>query len=308
MEVILITKSTVGHKRAHFGALACTAFLVAVGLLAGGAYLLGTHQVPPPKIVEAPRGIATAEFRELQRQRKLIDDAIVEADADVESLSQRLGILQANVTRLNALGERVVTMNLLDPKEFDFKRAPAQGGPAPLADSERLHSGDLRASMRELSEELEDREAKLHALEELLMQRFLDARVFPSGAPVSEGWMSSKFGMRRDPISGRRAMHEGVDYAGAAGTEIRAVASGVVTHSGKMQGYGNMVEIAHGDGYTTRYAHNSENIAEVGRTVRRGETIALMGSTGRSTGAHVHFEVRKDGEAIDPAPFIASAQ
>lgn len=311
MEVILITKSAVGHKRRHYGAFATFILSGLVAAFVGGAFFFGTRYAPPPVIVKVPTASA-AEFRQLRKQRKAIDNAIAEAEAGLDALSQRVGTLQAHVTRLNALGERIVTMILLDPDEFDFANPPGQGGPIATSDAasggETVTVQELTASLRTLAEELSDREVKLRAVETTLMERFLDARVYPTGRPVREGWISSLFGQRRDPISGRRAKHEGMDFAGAKGSDVMAVAAGVVTHAGPRQGYGNMVELAHGDGYVTRYAHNSENLVQVGETVRRGETVALMGSTGRSTGAHVHFEVHKDGQPVDPRPFVRAAE
>jgi len=118
------------------------------------------------------------------------------------------------------------------------------------------------------------------------------------------GWLSSNYGNRLDPFTGKRAWHNGVDFAGREGSDIVAVASGVVSWSGERYGYGKMVEVAHGEGVTTRYAHNLENTVKVGDMVRRGEVIALMGNSGRSTGPHVHFEVFKNGRPVDPASYL----
>ena len=149
------------------------------------------------------------------------------------------------------------------------------------------------------------REVQFDVLAGLLSSEQLRAESSPSGRPIASGWQSSAYGYRIDPISGQRAWHDGVDFAGKEGTEIFAVASGVVSWSGYRSGYGQMVEVAHGDGLSTRYAHNRENNVEVGDLVRRGDVIAFMGSTGRSTGPHVHFEVFKHGRAVDPASYIS---
>jgi murein DD-endopeptidase MepM/ murein hydrolase activator NlpD len=128
--------------------------------------------------------------------------------------------------------------------------------------------------------------------------------VKPSGRPVREGYISSYFGERMDPFNGEEAMHKGVDFATDAGADVLAVASGIVTWSGPREGYGNLVEINHGNGYTTRYAHNAQTLVSVGDTVERGQAVAVVGSTGRSTGPHVHFEVLRDGTQINPMAFV----
>jgi len=147
----------------------------------------------------------------------------------------------------------------------------------------------------------------LGILETLLANRKIQDDVFLAGRPIKKGWMSSRFGRRSDPFTGRVAMHNGVDFAGREGSDIIAVASGVVTWSSDRYGYGQMVEINHGSGYITRYAHNKENKVQVGDIVKKGQVIALMGSSGRSTGPHVHFEVYKHGRPVDPASYIHRA-
>ena len=129
--------------------------------------------------------------------------------------------------------------------------------------------------------------------------------MYPAGRPVQQGWLSSYYGWRTNPFGGNQQFHKGIDFAGKENSEIVAVGGGVVTYSGKRYGYGNLVEITHGNGYITRYGHNKKNLVREGETVKKGQAIALMGSTGRSTGPHVHFEVIKDGKKIDPAKFIA---
>jgi murein DD-endopeptidase MepM/ murein hydrolase activator NlpD len=146
-------------------------------------------------------------------------------------------------------------------------------------------------------------------LETMLMTRNLEAEVMPTGRPISRGWLSSYFGIRTDPFSGRRVHHSGVDFAGKLGSDVVAVAAGVVQYSGRRSGYGNLVEINHGKGYVTRYGHNLKNLVEVGQTVKKGEVIAKMGTTGRSTGPHVHFEVMVNGRQVNPKKYIhASSQ
>ncbi|NIM29020.1 MAG: peptidoglycan DD-metalloendopeptidase family protein, partial [Gammaproteobacteria bacterium] len=163
---------------------------------------------------------------------------------------------------------------------------------------------DFLASLENLVRQLEDREPKLAVVEGTLMNRKLHAEVFPTGRPVKKGWISSVFGWRNDPINGKRAFHEGIDFAGRAESEVVAVAAGVVVWSGRRWGFGNTVEINHGNGYTTLYAHNEKNLVKVGETVKKGQVLALLGSTGRSNGPHVHFEVRRNGKAVNPIKFV----
>ena len=144
--------------------------------------------------------------------------------------------------------------------------------------------------MQSLGTQLDNREAQLGVLESVLMKQNLNERVYPQGRPVDSGWISSYFGKRTDPFTGKPANHTGVDFAGKNGAEIIAVADGVVTWSADRYGYGIMVEINHGNGYATRYAHNSENVVSVGDEVRKGQTVALMGKTGRATGPNLHFD------------------
>jgi len=168
-----------------------------------------------------------------------------------------------------------------------------------------LQLPDLSSEFDILSEQLVDRELQLEVLENVMMGRKLDSRVHPSGRPVKSGWLSSYFGHRTDPLNGKRAWHRGIDFAGKRGTEIVAVADGVVSWSRERYGYGNLVEITHGNGYVTRYAHNDENTVKLGDTVKQGQTIAYMGSTGRSTGTHLHFEVWHDGQPVNPRKFVS---
>ena len=151
---------------------------------------------------------------------------------------------------------------------------------------------------------LSNREQQLEILESLLTNRQLEDQAWLSGQPVEKGWISSHYGQRTDPFSGKLAMHRGIDFAGKEGSNVVAVAGGVVTWVGSKTGYGQLVEISHGDGFVTRYSHNKENLVAPGEVVRKGQAIALMGSTGRSTGAHVHYEVYKHGRSVDPSSYV----
>jgi murein DD-endopeptidase MepM/ murein hydrolase activator NlpD len=241
---------------------------------------------------------------EVQAQRAAVERAKVSARDNLDALTLRVGQLQAQMLRLNALGERLVSQADIDSEEFDFKALPPVGGPQDVSGLASTELPDFLNMLDELTTGLNDREQKLTVLERLLMDRSLRERVIPSGRPVTDGWLSSGFGKRADPFTGKQEYHDGVDFAGKEGADVLAVGDGVVTWSGKRSGYGNLVEINHGNGYVTRYGHNKRQLVEVGDTVRKGQMIALIGSTGRSTGPHVHFEVLRNGKSVNPSRYI----
>ena len=240
----------------------------------------------------------------IHEQQAEIVAARQSAQADLDALTLRIGQMQAQMLRLNALGERLVSQGDLDGEEFDFNAVPAVGGPQDVLDMESVQFPDFISMLDELGSEMEDRKQKLSVLETLLMSRSLSERLMPSGRPVEEGWLSSKFGRRNDPFTGKQEYHKGLDFAGKKGSEILAVGDGVVVWAGKRSGYGNLLELNHGNGYVTRYGHNQRHLVKVGEKVKKGQQIALMGSSGRSTGPHVHFEVLKNGKTVNPAKFI----
>jgi murein DD-endopeptidase MepM/ murein hydrolase activator NlpD len=191
--------------------------------------------------------------------------------------------------------------------EFDFTSEPSLGGPEELADTEYNQISGVVSALDVLDSQLADRGRQLTVLEDLLINRKLRDEVRPGGRPVSTGYISSRFGSRTDPFTGRHAFHKGVDFAGREGAEVVAVGSGVVIWSGQRTGYGQIVEINHGNGYVTRYAHNADNLVAVGDTVRRGQVIARMGDTGRATGPNLHFEVLLNDKPVDPLTYISAA-
>ena len=229
----------------------------------------------------------------------------VEAQSRLTAMTRRLATLQTQMTRLDALGHHLTELAGLELGEFDFSGPPALGGPSvPLqADSEPTVF-EINTQYDALENFFAGREVQFEVLAGLLSSEQLRTESTPAGRPIRSGWQSSSFGNRIDPISGKRAWHTGADFAGREGSDILAVASGVVSWSGVKAGYGTMIEVAHGDGLSTRYAHNQENLVELGDLVRRDDVIALMGSSGRSTGPHVHFEVFKHGRAVDPASYV----
>jgi murein DD-endopeptidase MepM/ murein hydrolase activator NlpD len=272
-------------------------------LVAGLIVLLAISLYAGTRLVQTGTANPADWQDSVSRQKAAIVEMRRDAQADLDALALRLGQMQAQMLRLNALGERLVTQGNLDKDEFDFASEPAVGGPASALEAESVPYPDFLTMLDELGAGINDREQKLSVLETLLMNRNLNERVMPSGRPVKDGWLSSGYGKRNDPFTGKQEFHKGLDFAGKKGSEVIVVGDGVVTWAGEQTGYGDLVEVSHGNGYVTRYAHNKKHLVKVGDTVRKGQQIALMGSTGRSTGPHVHFEVMRDGKSVNPAEY-----
>ncbi len=268
-------------------------------LLVSSGYWYGTMQTSASELV--------ALENDIFKQKILIKEARQTAETELDALAARLGTMQANVIRLNALGQRLVKVGKLDAKEFNFKNEPSYGGPAEAESVSNINfaTNNLNGVIANLDKQLTSREEQLDVLEEVIMNRRLRRESKPRGRPITKGWTSSYYGKRTDPFTGKLAMHKGMDFAGKEGSEIIAVASGVVTWAGDRYGYGELIEVNHGNGYTTRYGHNAELLVEVGDSVVKGQAISHMGSTGRSTGPHVHFEVLKNDRQINPSKFVA---
>lgn len=255
--------------------------------------------VDQPPLVNAEQ--VSALRASLDEQRENLRESRRRLSDHVDSLSQRLGRIQAHVSRLNALGQRLTDMAGLDRDEFSFDSLPAVGGPERPGPWDGPQQTKLAEVLEIIEIALQDKENELSVLEALLTDRELHEKQYPQGWPTSNGgWLSSAYGTRTDPFTGRTAFHEGVDIAARQGSEIRAMAAGVVSFAGRKTGYGLVVEINHGNGYETRYAHAKELIAKPGDRVEKGDAVALVGSTGRSTGSHVHIEVLQNGKAINP--------
>ena len=303
MELILVKRTRHGHRRLHLGVLASWSVVVAVIVSVFTAYHVGVASVPPPADPR-PDLYAAAWQKVVAEQQAEVKEAINHSEENLNALALRLGQLQSQLIRLDALGERLVDVAKLDAEEFGFGQPPAVGGLSTPSEGSSYTVPDFVAELETLSNELRDRSDKLQAVEGTFVHRKLQAEVKPAGRPVKRGWISSYFGYRADPFTGQRTLHQGVDFAGRRDSEIIAVAAGVVIFSGKRYGLGNVVEISHGNGYTTLYAHNNKLLVKLGDKVKKGQTIALMGSTGRSTGHHVHLEIMKDGRPVNPMKFV----
>ncbi len=293
---------TLGHGK--FFSVVFTFFVVLPAVTLYTGYRIGMSHMRAH-----PDDLTIAVQSEVDTQRLKLAEVSRKAEENLNALALRLGSLQAHVIRLDALGQRLTVMANLEKGEFDFDNPPAQGGPMAEGETGTMMAvPDFVAALNDLSVQLDDRNKQLSVLETMLMSRNLQAKVTPTGRPVSRGWLSSFFGQRTDPFTGLRVHHSGVDFAGKLGSDVVTAAAGVVSFAGKRSGYGNMVEINHGNGYTTRYGHNLENMVSVGETVKKGQVIGKMGTSGRSTGPHVHFEVMVNGRAVNPKKYINAAE
>ena len=309
MNLLFVTKGagckcSVDLARAKFYIPLMFLFVAMCGGLVYGGYRIAELERPP---LEQPL-VHEEWVKDMERQRREVAEARERAEENVNALARRLGQLQAHVIRLDALGKRLVEVAELDNGEFDFEASPAQGGAGPLAEQQPLEVPDFLSALDEVSQQLSDRERQLGLLSTFLMNSNLQEEVLPTGRPVKSGWISSYFGKRTDPFTGKVGYHEGIDFAGKKGSDIVSVGAGVVSYSGKRSKYGKTVEVSHGNGYVTRYAHNQKNLVRVGDTVKKGDTIALMGSSGRSTGPHVHFEVIRKGKVVNPLRYVRAAK
>ncbi len=277
-----------------------------VGIPVGAVTLWANHLWSKQESLLTPNTTG-AWVKALDEQAEQVEQATKKSERKLAALTLRVAELQARLVRLDALGERLTSMAKLDNGEFDFSRKPALGGPEHSLEEDEQTVDDFQAVLGQLSAKIQDRQQQLDTLEALMAKRKLQNDVFLAGRPIKKGWMSSRFGRRNDPFTGRVAWHEGVDFAGKEGADIISVAAGVVTWSGERSGYGNLVEVNHSNGFSTRYGHCKENLVKVGDVVKKGQIIALMGSSGRSTGPHVHFEVYKHGRPVNPSTYIHRA-
>ncbi|QSP96500.1 M23 family metallopeptidase [Marinobacter salinisoli] len=277
--------------------------LAAIGAAGVAGYQFALHQADAMK--GSPSGMVEHWQARLDEQQSELAAVEQATRQQIDALTLRLGEMQGRLLRLDALGQRFVESGLVGSEEFSFGEPAAMGGPEDEGSKESFSAPDLMAMIGRLEALIEDREKQLRLLDKLASRQKLDEEMYVEGRPITWGWLSSKYGYRSDPFTGKRTWHDGVDLAGKDGSDIISVAGGVVTWAGERYGYGKLVEIDHGDGLVTRYGHCKDVVVNKGDVVQKGQVIALMGSTGRSTGPHVHFEVLHNGRSKDPVKYIA---
>jgi murein DD-endopeptidase MepM/ murein hydrolase activator NlpD len=304
MNVIIFSKRDGHARQLSLHPLVLVSVVLVVLAIVGGAFSAGMTLGH-----DSGAGLALAQTshwsRILAKQRRQITDLKQQMRARADAIAIQLGDMKAHLIRLDALGQRLTAMAGIKSTEFNFGHDPPQGGPDTDAPGTRPRIGNLSTMLKRLQGQIDRRDSQLSALENVILSRQLGQEIHPEGRPVNIGYISSPFGWRIDPFTGRYELHEGIDFAAPMGTPIHAVAAGIVTWAGPRGGYGNLVQIDHGNGFSTRYGHASKILVHVGETVQRGDVIALVGSTGWSTGPHVHFEVLKNGVEINPARFVA---
>lgn len=275
--------------------------LGAIALVLATAFGLGF-------LARGANGAALAEISRLQaeldQQQIALDQARDDAQREVNAIAARVGELQAQANRLNALGDRLTRVGKLKDGEFNFGELPGQGGSESADD---VPAGDLLSSLDSLQSQFAHSGRQLSVLEALLFDQKLESKRTPAGMPAP-GYISSGYGGRNDPFGRGRAHHLGIDIDANTGDPVTAAAEGVISFSGVRRGYGNVVEIDHGNGYKTLYAHNSANLVRAGDVVRAGQQIAKVGSTGRSTGSHLHFEVKLNGRQVNPRQYLGKVR
>lgn len=289
------SRDTLATILRHAGRFGANRPGLAIALLLGGGIAVGAG---------ATIGNNALLRSQVTQQQAQIDATRRDAQREVNALAARLGELQAQANRLNALGERLTRIGQLQDGEFNFDKPVGVGGAGPVRDMPRA---ELDTGLNQLDNQFQASGAQLSVLESLLFNRQLDMNAVPSREPIGNSYITSGFGGRADPIVGGSQFHKGIDFEADVGDPVLAVADGVVSYSATRSGYGNVVEVDHGNGYVTRYAHNSRLVRKVGELVRAGQEIAKAGSTGRSTGAHVHFEVWENGRVVNPRKFLSQA-
>ena len=301
MQLILINKSGEPSQfvlsSLRIKILGFVAATVCVGLVFAG-FLLKQSDFVDAAVIETWRS-------KLSEQDDVVEQLREQSVARRQAVGRQIAEMQARLWRMEALASYMHETAGLPKDEFDFDAPVSQGGPL-NNEAQVLEVDNLDTQLASLSQRLKQRETELSILDQVLLGIYNDKGARPAGAPIVKGWMSSPYGERVDPISGKKAWHEGMDFAGAKGSEVIAVANGVVVFAGYRDGYGQMVEISHGKDLRTRYGHHEEVLVHAGQSVKRGDVIALMGNSGRSTGPHVHFEVLKEGRPVNPARYVSA--
>lgn len=281
----------------RFIATAATGVVLAVLLAVIGLYAI-TFRIGAEFRVPVIRDMIGFVMRdEVARNEQFVRD-------NVSALARRMGEMQAQLMRLDALGERIAKTAGIRPEEFNFKELPGRGGAAPV-NGRAMTLDELNGEMERISRGVSNRQDYMDVIQSEMLAAQVRRALLPQNAPVTEGFVGSGYGTRSDPFNGQLAMHAGVDFAAPAGTPIFAAAGGVVISAELHPVYGNAVTIDHGNDLATLYAHASKLVVKVGDIVKRGQKVAEVGSTGRSTGPHLHFEVHLKGVPQNPSKFLA---
>jgi len=302
MNIILVSsnlakaKKTLTFTRRHLVLLLGVLFLVVVSMVLGLNYLSLRYvdKINSPSFRSFVMSVQEEEYKKNQQYMR----------DNLNAMAIKMGQMQAQLLRLDSVGERLAKLSGIEPQEFLFNQLPGQGGALSTLPLQDISFGEFENKVQDLSLTLDDRMSKIETLDFLLRQDRLKKKMLPSIMPVKVKWYSSGFGSRIDPFTGKRAFHKGIDIVAEAGAPIIAAAGGVVVYSDRHSEYGNMIEIDHGNNLVSRYAHASKRLVKLGQVVMQGEKIAEVGSTGRSTGPHLHFEVRHKGSPRNPSRFL----
>lgn len=270
-----------------------------LAIVAGFAVVSGVVMHLVLKPTEVPEHLKLSN----QQSLNLITD--ISKDKQILALTVKVADLQSHLLRLNALGERLADEANIPKDEFNMVTMPSSGGPAQQeAVVSKFSLAELEKQLLLMDESINHKENQLRLLESVALGHHIENNSYLSGRPIGKGWLSSYYGVRKDPFTGKPTMHKGVDFAGKEDAPVFATGSGVITYAGERWGYGNLIEIDHGTGFKTRYGHNKAHLVAVGDVVSKGQEIALMGSTGRSTGPHVHYEILHNGKQINPTKYV----
>lgn len=297
MQIILVDRRlsrarTITLKAQHLVAAAVLALLTVVVVSTMFSFLTvrAASAFPVPFVSDVISFVTRDEAR---RKEQYVRD-------NVSAMTRKLGEVQVQLLRLDLLGERLAKAAGIRPEEFSFRELPARGGPLGSA----MSFTDLDGELQRLTRSVEQRSDYLSVVEAELQAKKVRSALLPGSQPVSDGFVGSGYGWRTDPFTGEMTRHDGIDFAAPVGTPIHAAAGGVVVLAEQHPIWGNVVEIDHGNQLLTRYAHASRLVVTPGDLVKRGQKIAEVGSTGRSTGPHLHFEVHLRGAAQNPSRFL----